>query len=356
MGVERYTRNVIGALRLPRECSVSLFLRRAMPLDQALGEPSATSEPDRPPELRARQDAEVRRIATGPTFTRVLVEMIWLSIMSRHHDVVFSINNFGPLFGKRGQRRHVVVHDVWFLSERYEGPRWRRIAYSLLIRLQVSRAHRLYTPTHFSRREIHRLLGVPLSRITLAPMCLCRDAGRAAERIENFFLLVGSARPNKNVVRAIDAYRMYLERGGSRRLVVAGHYPAPFVDRVRAALGEYDSSVVFEGFVTDERLEALLSQCKALVFVSLYEGYGIPVLEALLRGKPSVVARGTSCEEVQQGYGVVVDGSSTRSIADGFFDLEAYDTAEIERHLDDIRARAFDCEHSATIIERAILG
>jgi glycosyltransferase involved in cell wall biosynthesis len=276
---------------------------------------------------------------------------------------VLSINNFGPLFGKRGQRRIIVIHDVWFMSDTYEGSAIVRYVFGLLLRIQLLCVHEIITVSEFSRKEIAEKLGVAANRIIVVPNCLDEIDIAKTEAMtdsiaeQEYFLLIGSDRSNKNVVNAVRGFQSFNSRSTKKALlIVVGTFSKPFIESIVSRLNTTTAQrVQFRNYVERAELLTLISSAIGIVFPSLYEGYGIPVIEAIAYNKAVLVARNTVCEELAGPFGVVVDANSVDSIAKGFDDLIGkVDTVKITE-LSEYRAKFFGCERSAAIMSSILM-
>jgi glycosyltransferase involved in cell wall biosynthesis len=352
VGVERFARNVLGTADFgdnPVEC----FVRSTVPeLEAVLG----AGFTGRHPGLRRRA------LALRRTPLRILGEMLLLPFLSRNADVVLSINNFGPLWGKRGQRRLVVVHDVWFLAAEYEGGALSKVIFRLLLRLQLNRSSGIVTVSEFSRREICSHFAVEPGDVTVVGNCLGRSVEPApveqAAR-PRFLLLIGSARRNKNVLRALEGFTRYRAANpdDDMGLVVVGNYPRDWVDRARARFPQLGDEVIdWRGFVDDAELDALYSGSSGVVFVSLYEGFGIPAMEAVLRGRPALVAAGTATAEILGDLALTVDGLDTDAIAHGIAALPDHEVPLDSAAFRAFRDRHMNCQSAADALSALVLA
>jgi glycosyltransferase involved in cell wall biosynthesis len=212
--------------------------------------------------------------------------------------LVLNLCNTAPL----GGNNVVIIHDasVFAVPEAYS-PTFRFWYRTLLPRLG-KRAVRIVTVSEFSRRELSNRAHIPPSKIQIIPqgsdhmLQAAPDPGifdRVPVTPGGYLLTVGSRSPHKNmrtVVRAIAQ----LDGAGLPLLAVGGANPRVFSGRDSPG-GEQVHSA---GYVTDAELRALYQNAICLVFASLYEGFGLPALEAMACGCPAVVARAASLPEV----------------------------------------------------------
>jgi alpha-1,3-rhamnosyl/mannosyltransferase len=202
----------------------------------------------------------------------------------------------------------VTVHDLAVLRHPGTFNQWTR-RYSRLAVPRVARAaRRLIAVSEFTRGEIVELLDVPAERIDVVPNAVGPPFvanGPAAEG--EYVLAVGTLEPRKNLAAAQRA---------AQRLGV------PL--KVVGARGWGDVQVEgWLGRVSDDELAALYRGAQCLVYPSLYEGFGIPVLEAMACGTPVVTGVGGATEEVAGGAAVLVDPRDPASIAAGIEEAAA---------------------------------
>ncbi|MEK9941406.1 MAG: glycosyltransferase family 1 protein [Gammaproteobacteria bacterium] len=355
-GIERFAQSVLGSIRFSEGNTVTGFTRRGVGLESALGARFLN---------RNAVCKEVRWLCWG-TLPRLTLESVLLAVRTYRHDVVISINNFGPLFGRRGQRRIIVIHDVWFLDKGYNGSPLRKILFHALIRIQLMSKPQVVTVSDWSKREIAKALGLNLDNIAVVPNCLCDNNEKTqsgSPRLQEvnsmrgaYFLMVGSERPNKNIENGLRAYLRYAESlSDPVSLVVVGD----FSDRGKRKLedkvpDQLRAKISFLGYVERGHYQLLLSGCVGLVFPSLYEGFGIPVIEAMSAGKGVLVAKNTVCEELAGDCGVVVDGTSVMKLAEGLADLAQKTRANLFGHCAKQVDHYRDCSRSGELFRQII--
>ena len=228
----------------------------------------------------------------------------------------------------------LTIHDVIPLTFREAmGILTNRFLYRPGMRLATRTNDRIATVSEFSKADIAQQLHVPLEKIKVIPNGLRNPfpptAQRLAELTERyqiqggFILYVGGIHERKNVVRLIHAFgRMIQKTDYSGQLLITGKAAgAPYQDRMRievdAAIAEANlgTRVTLTGFIPDEKLDALMSQAQCMIYPSLYEGFGIPVLEAMRAGTPVITSNLTALPEVAGGAALLIDPLDVEGMA-----------------------------------------
>ncbi|MBN1433478.1 glycosyltransferase family 4 protein [Candidatus Fermentibacterales bacterium] len=214
----------------------------------------------------------------------------------------------------------VTFHDVAFAAR----PEWfspsRRIYYRLRFRRTAMRADHLIADSEFTAGELVSRMGVGASRITV--VYLSAEAGedvtplmfRRKRGIEgDYALFVGTIEPRKNLGTLLDAWDTLTRDGIRVTLVVSGRMgweKKEIRDRLRRA-----RDVVWTGELSEEELASAYSGAKLLVYPSLYEGFGLPPLEAACYGVPSVIGPAAALREVYGSVAAGIAGADAGSLA-----------------------------------------
>ncbi len=216
----------------------------------------------------------------------------------------------------------VTIHDVSFLEHPEFFPAWRARQLRLTVRRTVARAAHVLTGSEFSARAIARHYPHCAHRVTVIPHAaaavfrpVARETAVSYVRsrfgiADPFLLSVGDLQPRKNQLGLVEAFAelLRLMPTSQLRLVLAGK-ATPYANRVRAAarrLGVAEH-VHFLGYVGDDDLLYLYSACELFVFPSWYEGFGIPLLEAMACGAPVACSNRAALPEVADAAALFFD-------------------------------------------------
>lgn len=266
------------------------------------------------------------RFSTVRPPARILWEQTAGQLVGRRHglDLLHAPVNVVPLLPTG--RQVVTVHDLAFehYPEQYPAAQQRYL--HLMTRLSVRRASRVIAVSESTRRDLLDLYGCPEDRVVVVPNGVddsyCprpeRDDAefrRQQDLPERYILFVGTLQPRKNLETLLRAYAM-VASALDWPLVIVGStgwmYESIFALVRRLGLG---NQVRFAGYVPVDDLPRWYSAATIFVLPSLYEGFGIPALEAMACGTAVVVSNTSSLPEVVGDAGVTVDPQRARSIA-----------------------------------------
>ncbi len=266
----------------------------------------------------------------------------------------------------------LTVHDLSFIRD--PGSAWPSLRAFLnkAVPRSVKRATHVLADSQATKDDLIELFGTPAEKITVlysgveprfAPITDRAEIDRVCAKYDltqPFILSVGTLQPRKNYGRLIEAFAEVIKHPSTAlrsaqdasqdyQLVIAGGkgwlYESIFEQVKQAGL---EGRVHFPGFVDDADLPALYSAAEVFAYVSLYEGFGLPLLEALACGTPVIGSRASSLPEVIGEVGLQVDPRNVADIAQALREMMGQaEVRERSRTLGIARARSFTWEKAA---------
>ncbi|HYN07846.1 MAG TPA: glycosyltransferase family 1 protein [Vicinamibacterales bacterium] len=225
----------------------------------------------------------------------------------------------------------VTIHDCIHLRFPQYLPNRAALLYArTVMTLAARRARRVLTVSNASKDDILKYLNVPASKVEVIYNALDErlekpptpeDVARVRERYQltsPFILYTGNIKPHKNVDRLIEAYSMLRPRGFEHvKLLIIGDEISKYPNLRRLTHRfQLHKHVRFLGFVPDQTLAVLYELASVFVFPSLYEGFGLPPLEAMAAGTPVVTSNVSSLPEVVGDAALLIDPMDAGAIAD----------------------------------------
>jgi glycosyltransferase involved in cell wall biosynthesis len=241
-------------------------------------------------------------------------------------DLLWSPCNTGPL---AVARQVVTIHDCAFFDQPDGFSRKFAAWYRWLVPRLARRIRRIITVSKFSRERLLEYCRVPREKVVVIPHGVdphfrplpadtIADVRRELRLPQRYVLFVGNLVPRKNLLGLLEAWNVVCPEFPDLSLVLVGAE-----DRVfrRLGLGALPPSVVSAGYIADEYLPAVYGGAELFVLPSLYEGFGLPLLEAMACGTPVLTADVTSLPEVAGGAALLVDPYSRDSMCAGLHRL-----------------------------------
>jgi glycosyltransferase involved in cell wall biosynthesis len=318
VGAGQYTLHLVGALGARSDLDLVLVSRRTDGPRWSTGAPRAAVVADAPRSRPLRLAWEQVR----------LPGILARQAVSVHHGPHYTMPE------RSSVPAVVTIHDLSF----FDTPQWHERSKALLFRRAITvaakRAAAVVCPSRVTAAELIRWCqvdaevfvaphGVDTRRFRTTEPYDGADAGvltRIDPRLAGgrpFLLFVGTLEPRKDIPTLVGAFARIAGRHPDALLVLAGGagWGATQVDRVVEASG-VASRIVRTGYVVDEAVPALLRSATAVVYPALYEGFGLPALEALACGAPLVTTAGTAMEEVAGDAAVLVAPGDGTGLAD----------------------------------------
>lgn len=285
-------------------------------------------------------------------------EQLILPTRLRHGEILFSPANAGPW---SVHTQAVTLHD----ASVFDHPEWFRPVFALWTRLSwkmlAKQALVIFTVSEFSRRRLGAHLKIPNQKIHVIPNGVGKpfepQSAREIQRVKEkynlnqpYFLFVGTLEPRKNLGTLLRAWEIFNSKQFT--LAIVGT-----TGKVFANVGRIGNPPHALGYVPDEDLPALYAGAAALVIPSLYEGFGLPALEALACGTPVVASNISAFPEVLGDAALFVNPLDSNEIARAMQRI-----AEDKALANDLRARGlqratqFSWDDSARKVEAILQG
>lgn len=263
------------------------------------------------------------RVLTWPWRFWTQIRLSW-EMLRRPPDILFVPAHTLPIILPK--RASVTLHDVAFMpfKEAYSLPS--RLYHTWATRFAIRRANPILTVSQFSKEEIIRWFGADEGMIAVTPLGFDAERyGPVADDVladtlhryrisRPYFLFVGRLETKKNIGGLLEAFRKFRDMWPDERvsLVLVGKHGHGYEDEVKGGLPE---GVVEPGYVCQDDMRALYAGAEALVFVSKYEGFGLPAIESMACGTPVIASDSTSLPEVCGDAAVMVDPDKPEEIA-----------------------------------------
>jgi glycosyltransferase involved in cell wall biosynthesis len=258
-----------------------------------------------------------------------------------HADVLHSPANTTPL--RSAMPRVVTVHDVIpylpaVAPSTISGHYWRRT-----VPEAVRRAAAVVTDSETSRIDIARVFEIPPERIDVVPLAVGADVQKPTGDLDSwlharrlhrpYVLALAATAPRKNTIGVLRVFQRIARQNPDAHLVLTGvgHGLRSEIARALTTLEIPASRVKLLGFVAAEDRNALYAGAAVFLFLTLYEGFGLPILEAMRCGAPVLCSNRSSCPEVAGDAAALVDPADEEIAARIALDLMALSAADRRR-------------------------
>jgi len=219
--------------------------------------------------------------------------------------------------------RHIMtVHDViyWRLPEYI--PNWKVRLYVKLLEYSISKANKIITVSKFSAKEIEDVFKIKAKNIPIIYNAFTKLVLKSTKPISKnkYIFYEGGLDIRKNVPKLIEAFSLIDNKYPELTLYIAGNYfKSHLIPDIPALIGKYNlqDKVKLIGYISDEDMIRYIKYAEALVYPSLYEGFGIPILEGFGLGTPVITSNIGAMKEIGAEAVVAINPNSAKSIAKG---------------------------------------
>jgi len=262
----------------------------------------------------------------------------------------------GP-FLKQGMPTVATIHDLLPYLYPDERPIPNRKYWQLSLRRQATLSDAIVTVSESTKQDLIDIFDVEPDQVHVTPLgtSFSSPSNEEVEQVQEIYdispsrfniLYVGNYNHRKNVDQIVDACRMVSEEGADIQTLLAGSKPPK--TQLREIAGSFHDRLTFLGYVPDERLEALYGAADLFVYPSSYEGFGLPVLEAMACGTPVITSNASSLPEVVGKAGSTVDPADSEQLADEITCVYLNERLQQKMRKDGLaRAEQFNWENTA---------
>ena len=271
------------------------------------------------------QNAEWRVMPFSKGWT--LVRLSW-EMLKHSPDILFVPAHTLPLI--TAKKNVVMIHDIGYDHFPKLYKRTDILYHHFVVRWAKFRAQHILVPSEFTRQDLHHKYGISLNRITTVHHGFDAFGFHPPAQDEKspinepYFYFVGRMEYKKNISRMLHAFAAFKEQTGlPHKFLLAGR-PAHGFDEIQSlheSLGKYKDDVQFLSYIDQVESENYLRHAQGLVFCSLFEGFGIPVLEAFASGTPVITSNTTSLPEVAGDAALLVNPNKVTEITKAMVEI-----------------------------------
>ncbi len=325
---------------------------------------------DRPYKERFVFGSNVMPIVLHPQARHPILWKLWFNVslqysLAKHKpDVFISPDGYIPLPNK--VKSIAVIHDINFEHNPEYLLGSARKYFLKYFRKFAQQATRVATVSKFSKTDIAQTYHIALDKIDLVyngigdffkPLSVRNQAQIRQEYTDgaSYFVFVGALNPRKNLEGMLAAYTLYRNQGGTNKFVIVGtkmYWPASLENCI--AEHPFKKDLIFSGRLEREGLNKVLASAEALLFISHFEGFGIPMIEAFQCEIPVITSTKTSLPEVADGAALLCEPDDHAGIAKAMFEVAEPDIRKTLIAKGKERAAFFTWEKSADMMWESI--
>lgn len=263
-----------------------------------------------------------------------LLRLIFHSILNRRkikdYDVFFSPTSRLPLFLPSTKLKVIVVHDLVYKRVPKTMNWMHFLADAILTPFAIRNSDLIFVPSESTANDIAQFFNVHKNKVVNVKFASCMNVECFDDKClpkSPFFLMASNVDKRKNIIMTLEAFKIYkTESGSDAKLIISGGKGNDF-KRVNAWIksNKLSESVIILNYVTDAIMASLYKNCIALLYTSLYEGFGLPILEAHQFSKAVIGSDTSSIPEILGDGGIIVSPVDTSGTAKAMIALH-YET------------------------------
>ena len=268
----------------------------------------------------------IKYIPMRYTRNDLLAQMLWekfifpKEVQKQKADIVWSPH---PTISYIPNIYHIMtVHDVIYWNFPKYIPNWKVVLYVKLLEKSIPKVSQIITISKFSAQEIENVFGIPSQNIPIitpaSPKLVLKNITPIIKG--KYIFYEGGLDIRKNIPKLIEAFSLITNKYPELKLYIAGNYfKSPLIPDIPALISQYNlqDRVKLIGYISDEDMTRYIKYAEALLYPSLYEGFGIPILEGFSLGTPVITSNIGATKEVGAEAAIGVNPSSAKSIAKG---------------------------------------
>lgn len=327
---------------------------------------------DRPYDPEFVFSANVTPVVIWPPTRHPLLSLFWfecrMPALLRKYKADLFLSTDGILSLRSSTRQIAVIHDLNFVHRPKDLPSAAAHFYNHFYPRYATKAARIATVSEYSAEDISHSFGIPKEKIDVVyngcnhHFSPVSDMEKKEVRLKYsdgypYFLFVGALHPRKNVEGLLKAYDLFrMKHQEQTRLVIVGGkmFKTGTISETLQRMKHRDE-VIFTGRLPDGELPLIYGGAQALVFVPFFEGFGIPVIEAMSAGVPVICSNTTSLPEVGGEAALYADPEQEMQIADAMYRVS--NDENLRKEMTDrglVQAARFTWEQSANKLWKCI--
>lgn len=321
---------------------------------------------DRPYDPKYVFGPNVVPVVLNPPARHPILFTIWLEWSVRRKlneinaDVFVSFDGLSSFFTKRPVV--LIIHDIVFANKPSYLPLINRTYLKMVMPSFIRKAARIVTVSEFVARDVTQKMGIDEHKVSVAHNALpeafqLQHEEKESPLLHPYFIVPGAILARKNTKHIIQAFEMFLSQNPNFKLVFAGKFmfkPDSATRKLWDRL-QKQGALVHVNKPTDTEMVNWVKHARALIYISFFEGFGIPILEGMAAGVPVVTSNTTSMPEVAGDAALLVDPHSPHDIAVAMQKINSESCRQklIKKGFEQVKK--FDWSKSAEQIHQAIL-